>query len=180
MEKNIVLIGFMGTGKTTIGKRLAKVLNREFFDTDEDIEHVNCLSIPQIFSKYGEIRFRSEEILAVTRAVSKLNRVIATGGGIVLQKPNTDTLKENGILILLKTKPQTIFDRIARKGNRPLLGKNITLEKITSILADRESIYNEAADFIIETDDYEYDQVVKNIIINLKLEKEAHYENLEG
>lgn len=180
MNKNIILIGFMGTGKTTIGKRLASTLKREFIDTDEDIEEVTGMTIPQIFNKLGEIRFRSEESLAVKRAVSKQNRIIATGGGIVLQESNLKTLKANGVLVLLKTKPETIHARIARKGNRPLLGKNVTLEKIVQLLEEREDIYNQAADFVIQTDEFEYDDVVKNLIAMLNLDGDAKHEKLEG
>lgn len=179
-KKNIILIGFMGTGKTTIGKRMARVLGRDFFDTDEDIQYVTGMTIPQIFSRYDEIRFRSEEALAVLRAVSRDNRVIATGGGVILSSENLDILKANGQVVLLKTNPEAIFDRIGRKGNRPLLGKNITLQKITEILREREGFYDSAADLIIHTDNLESDEVVKKIITELNLAKEAHYENLDS
>ena len=180
MNKNIILIGFMGTGKTTIGKRLARALKREFVDTDEDIQYVTGMSIPQIFSKLGEIRFRSEEHLAVRRAISKQGRIIATGGGVLLDESNFQVLKDNGLLILLKTKPETIHARIARKGNRPLLGKNVTLDKIKQLLEEREAIYSSAADYVIQTDEYEYEEVVKQIIKMLKLDNEANYEELES
>ena len=113
MEKNIVLIGFMGTGKTAVGTRLARRLGREFVDTDNEIEQITGMTIRDIFYKEGEIRFRSEEALIVKRLAERTGLVIATGGGVI-NPDNLHLLKQNGILICLEADPEDILKRSAR------------------------------------------------------------------
>ena len=101
MKTNIILIGFMGTGKTAVGKRLAAILGKSFYDTDQEVEAVTGMTISQLFNKYGEVRFRSEENLAIQRLMKKDNCIIATGGGIILNQQNIDFLAEKGVVICL-------------------------------------------------------------------------------
>lgn len=168
MEKNIVLIGFMGTGKTAVGMRLAQRIKREFIDTDKEIERITGRTIRDIFLKLGEVRFRSEETLVVNRMAGKKNMVIATGGGMVLNPKNLDTLQKNGILVCLEASPEDIFRRVKRKKqNRPLLKKNLTVEDVRKMLEERQSYY-QRADLTINTSGLDPDQIVQEIINRLQ------------
>lgn len=168
MKKNIVLIGFMGTGKSAIGRRLAARLNREFVDTDEEIERVTGKTIAQIFAKHGEKRFRSEEALMVKKVAARENLVIATGGGVVLNPENVRLLKENGILILLTADPEVIYRRVKRKKNRPLLeGSADLLSRIKELLAEREEAYK-VAEFSVDTGKHTIEESVEQILNYLR------------
>lgn len=162
-KNNIVLIGFMGTGKTAIGKRLAAALNKDFFDTDQEVEDVTGLTISQLFSRYGEIRFRSEENLAVARLAQKDNCIIATGGSIVLDQKNIDLLKEKGIIIHLSAKPEIIYERVRRRNSRPLLQKGDLYKNILEMIEKHEALYK-CADWCIDTSDLDFQEVIAKII----------------
>jgi shikimate kinase len=164
MSKNIVLIGFMGTGKSTVGIKLAQRLKRQFVDIDKEIENLNGMSVNDIFRRYGEIRFRSEEKLMAAKLSKRDNLVIATGGGLVLWPENIAALKENGILICLEADPEDIFGRVSRKkGTRPLLKKNYNVDDIRELLKAREEYYN-CADFKVNTSGKDLDMVVNEIL----------------
>jgi shikimate kinase len=164
MGKNIVLIGFMGTGKSSIGIRLAQKLKMEFVDMDREIETVIGMSVAEIFKLYGEVRFRSEELLMARKVGMLEDTVIATGGGTVLVDENVTTLKNNGILICLDASPADIFDRVNRKrGTRPLLKKNISVEDIQKLLQEREVFYD-CADIRVNTSAKDLDGVIKEVL----------------
>lgn len=161
---NIILTGFMGSGKSTVGMRLAERLKMEFVDLDREIEKVTGMSVNQIFKRYGEIRFRSEENLMVEKLAKRNGLVIATGGGTVLREENMQILRNNGIIILLEASPEDIFARVSRKrGTRPLLRKNLTIENIEAMLADRDPFYQQA-DHRINTSGKDLDTIVKEIM----------------
>jgi len=170
-RSNIILIGFMGTGKTAIGKRLAQALGKQFIDTDKEIEKVTGMTIPQIFNRHGEIRFRSEEKLAIKKACSRSNAVIATGGGAVMDEDNIKMMKSCGRIICLTARPEVIQARIKRKDNRPLLQRDKSIERISELLADREVYYKKCAEAFFDTSDEEHEQVVERIIRFLRSEK---------
>lgn len=172
MEKeNIVLIGFMGTGKTAVGKRLAAQLNLDFMDTDREIEAVTGMKIYEIFQKYGEKRFRAEECLAVNKAGTAGNCVIATGGGIVLNPNNVQKLREKGLIILLEARPEVIADRVRHNRTRPLLsGDEQLLPSIKELLKMRKHLYSDY-DYKLDTSDLSLQQVVESIISYLKNQK---------
>ncbi len=166
--KNIVLIGFMGTGKSAVGRRLAARLGREFVDTDEEIERVTGKTIPQIFAREGEIRFRSEEALVVKKVAARENLVVATGGGVVLNPENVRALQQNGVLIGLVADPGVIYRRVKRKRNRPLLnGPGDILTRIKELLAARADAYA-VAEFTVDTGRHTIDEAVEMIIAYLK------------
>ena len=163
MHTNIILIGFMGTGKTAVGKRLATVLQKEFYDTDLEVEKVTGMTISQLFHKYGEVRFRSEEDLALRRLLQKNNCVLATGGGIVLKPNNIAFLKEKGIIICLTARPEIIFERVKKRNNRPLLNRKKRYETITQLMNEREALYK-CADFYLDTSDLDFSEITEKII----------------
>lgn len=160
--KNIVLIGFMGTGKTAAGRRLAYRLKRKFIDTDAEIEKITGKTIAQIFAKDGVIRFRSEEALLVKKLAVREGLVISTGGGLVLDPENVQLLKENGVLIALTTPPEVIYDRVKNKNSRPLLMKGELQEQIHSLLKERHGTYD-VAEFTVDTGTCIVDEVVEQI-----------------
>lgn len=161
--KNIVIIGFMATGKSTVGRRLAQRLRRRFVDTDKEIEAVTGKTVAQIFARDGAVRFRSEENLIVKKLALKEDLVIATGGGIVLNPENVRLFKENGILIALTSAPEVIYQRVRGKKSRPLLAKGDPREKINALLKEREGIYS-AADLTVDTGKCGVDESVEQII----------------
>ena len=130
-KKNIVLIGFMATGKSSVAHLLAKRLNKRVVSTDSLIEKKSKKTIPQIFKQDGEIRFRELEIQVVKKVSEMKNVIVDCGGGVVLNKINIDRLKKNGIIILLTAKPEEILKRENKeKGARPLLSKKEKLKVI--------------------------------------------------
>ncbi|MDD3852991.1 MAG: shikimate kinase [Syntrophomonadaceae bacterium] len=172
MGKNIVLIGFMGTGKSSVGMKLAERLKLKFVDMDREIEKVCGMSVSDVFRRYGEVRFRSEERLMAGKLAGQTGLVIATGGGVILGDGNLEALQGNGIIINLEAKPEYIFQRVNRKkGTRPLLKKNVTVEDIKEMLQHRQPLYQQA-EIIIDTNDKGVDEVVEEIISFLRVRGE--------
>ncbi len=162
--RNIVLIGFMGTGKSTVGKRLAQSLAWDFVDTDCEIGEVTSMSVTDIFRRHGETRFRSEERIVVARLSQQEQIVIATGGGTVLNSHNWDALAQNGIIICLHASLDVILSRIGHKNDRPLLkGPKEAIEKLW---AERQVSYA-GADFTVDTSQKNIDEVVSEILARL-------------
>jgi shikimate kinase len=169
-NKNIVLVGFMGTGKTRVGKALSKKLNYEFIDTDEIIERKANMKIKNIFKKFGEKYFRDLES-EVAKEVSELkNKVISTGGGIVLREENVKFLRKNGIVVLLKAKPEIILKRVGKTTKRPLLSQDPqnAILQIKKLLKYRKPFYENAADIKIDTSNLSVKEVVEKILKKLK------------
>lgn len=173
MNNNIILIGFMGTGKTAIGKRLADILKMEFYDSDHEIEKVANLTIEQIFKKHGEVRFRSEEKVMLRKLAKNKKSVIATGGGVVLDPENINILKDSGVLITLKARPDVIYERVQRRNNRPLLKKGDPYENIIKLLEEREGLYN-CSDYILDTSDLSFEEIIEAILSFLKEKNKIH------
>lgn len=149
---NIVLIGMRGCGKTTVGKLLAKRLGKQFIEMDRLIVQRVGLSIPDIVDRYGWKKFRDIEE-EITHEVVKLdNMVNATGGGVVTSKKNVQELKKKGILVWLKASTDTLLERIGNGQSRPSLTGRSQQEDIEAVLAERRLIYEQAADFVIDTD----------------------------
>lgn len=168
---NIVLTGFMCTGKTSVGKKLSEDLKFEYIDTDELIEASTGLKITEIFSKYGEEYFRNIESEIVKKVSILDRRVIATGGGVVLRKENMQNLRKNGVIINLTAKPETIYERLKQQpGIRPLLNKPQPLQEIKKLLNYREEFYKDC-DLRVETDTLSIEDVAKKILQYLKENK---------
>lgn len=157
----------MGTGKTVVGKRVAKLLGRDFYDLDTLIEEETAMSIPEIFSCVGESFFRDVEARMVARVSQWKECVISTGGGVMLREDNILNLKRSGVLICLTASPEVILERLAGKKDRPLLpGKN-RRQKVGELLRKREPYYQKA-DYIVDTSLRTVEQVVEEICSFLK------------
>ena len=161
-RKNIVLVGFMGTGKTSVGIRLAEMLKMQFVDTDDLIEKESGMTISDMFSKMGEDYFRDRES-SIIEKVSKLDgQVIATGGGAVKREENVNNLRATGIIFCLHASPEVILQRTSGYEHRPLLQVEDPIKKINEMLKERESFYAKA-DYRIDTSDFTIEQIVDTI-----------------
>ena len=174
MSKNsIVLIGFMATGKTSIGQALADNLGNEyrFIETDQIIIEDAGKSIPEIFSEDGEIRFREYEIEACKKASQLHKVVISCGGGIVLNKINIDYLKQNSHIVLLQATAEEIYKRAMKDGQdtRPVIDKEDPKAEIEKVLIFRKPFYEAAAEIIIETTGKDLEVIVDEIIQKTKI-----------
>ncbi len=149
---NIVLVGPMGSGKTSVGRRLACVLKRDFFDSDFEIVTRTGVSIDHIFDVEGEEGFRQRETSMLSELCDISNIVIATGGGIVIKAENRVLLKNNSFVVYLASSVEQLVMRTARSKSRPLLEKSSNREQtIRDILEAREPLYQEVADVVIDT-----------------------------
>lgn len=174
--KNIVLIGFMGTGKTSTGKVLAQRLGKAFIDMDNRIEEEQGVSIPEIFETKGEPHFRQLEKDLVKKLSERANAVISTGGGTIKDPENVALLKKSGLIVCLTASPEVILERTERKGERPVLDgadKGDRLSAIEKLLAEREQFYKQA-DYFIDTGDMSPLQVAERIVHTLKSRGELH------
>ena len=149
--KNIVLLGFMGSGKSCVGQILAERLDRQFIDLDALVEQAVGMSIADYFAQFGEPAFRDRESAAVEAVAAQSGAVVSTGGGVVLRQQNIDRLKRNGILFCLSACETTIVERTAGDRLRPLLNRPDRLQAIRRLLAERQPLYRQA-DHWIETD----------------------------
>jgi len=168
MKTSIALIGFMGTGKTAVGRVLADKLGKEFIEMDSLVEQKAGKIIPQIFRQEGEIAFREFEIEVTKEVAGKKNTVIACGGGVVLNKINIDRLKEECIIVYLTASPAVILKRTSTDTNeRPLLMTSDKIQQIRELLKFRQPFYERAADIKIHTSKLNIGSVVEQIIKRL-------------
>lgn len=167
-KDSIALIGFMATGKTTVGKALVKRLGNEykFVEMDQLIIQKAGKSIPKIFAEDGEDKFREYEI-SVCEEVSKFNKIIIScGGGVVINQENIENLGKNCHIILLTASIEEIFGRIMKDGkkSRPLIKKEDSLEEMRKLLIERQPLYESAADFIVNTSEKKTNKVIDAIL----------------
>jgi shikimate kinase len=160
----IVLIGFMGAGKSSVGRTLARITGRRRFDTDEMIATRFGLTISQIFEKRGEERFRDAESEALEELSGETDGIIVTGGGIVLREKNTARLRELGTVIFLSADEETLFRRISRRPTRPLLQTTDPRGTLKELLRSRLPLYRAAADLEVDTSGLTHDEVARSIL----------------
>jgi shikimate kinase len=168
--KNIVLTGFMGTGKTEVGKELAQIRGLKLIDLDTEIEKSEKMTINEIFKQFGEQKFRDIESEMIEKLSRERNVIISTGGGAVLKQQNMDILKKTGIVICFMATPETILQRTGNSDNRPLLMVDNPLEKIRELLEFRRPFY-EKADLMIDTEDKTPRQIAEEIIEQIRNSK---------
>ena len=152
-QKTIILIGYMGSGKSTIGEKAARALGLKFLDTDELIEEKEGMTISELFEQKGEAYFRQKET-EVLRSLRKEPKgmILATGGGLPMREENAKLLKELGVVIYLKAEIDTLVTRLCEDTQRPLLKEGNLREKIATMLEIRNPIYEKVADIILQTD----------------------------
>jgi len=169
VKTSIALIGFMGTGKTAVGKALAEKLGKEFFELDLLIKKKSGKTIPAIFKEDGEISFREFEIEVVKEVSQQRNAVIACGGGVILNKINIDRLRKEAVIVYLTASPRVILRRISRDTDeRPLLAVANPTLTIKDLLRFRRPFYERAADVTVNTSRLDIDSVVRQITAKIK------------
>ncbi|WAT18564.1 shikimate kinase [Aurantiacibacter sp. MUD11] len=146
IDRPLVLVGMMGVGKSTVGKKLAAVLGMKFVDADEEIVEAANMSIPEIFDEFGEAYFRDGEKRVIARLLEDqgCNCVIATGGGAFVQEDTREMILEHAIAIWLDSDVDTLVERVSRNDRRPLLRGGDTREIVTRMKAEREASYAQA------------------------------------
>jgi shikimate kinase len=175
MRTSIALIGFMGTGKTAVGRRLAEKLGKEFIELDALIEKIAGKPIPEIFNQDGEIRFRELEIEATKQTSGKKNTVIACGGGIVLNTINVERLKQDCVIVCLEASPKVILKRTSSdKDARPLLAVTDRLQKIIEMLKYRRPYYQRAAEITVNTSKISINTAADKIVVMVKKYETIH------
>ena len=160
---NILLIGPMGSGKTSVARLLANNLDKKFLDTDEEIMKKTGVDITYIFDMEGEEGFRKREYLALKECLTDNNTVLSTGGGIVLSKENRNLLKDRGTVVYLQTSISSQVERTASSNNRPLLQKKDPEEILEKLMLTRGHLYEEIADITIMTDNKSLQEMSKEI-----------------
>ena len=160
---NIILIGPMGSGKTSTGKMLAKEMGYVFLDTDEEVTKRTGVSIAYIFDVEGEEGFRKRECLALKECLNDNNTILSTGGGIVLSKENRDLLQDRGTVVYLQTSIRSQVKRTASTNNRPLLQNKDPEETLEKLMLTRAPLYEEIADITIMTDNKSLQEMSKEI-----------------
>ncbi len=164
---NIVLIGFMGSGKTSVGTTLAALLEMNYIDTDNIIVEDFGTSVNEIFGTYGEARFRKLETEAIRGLKDVKNTVISCGGGVILNPENIELLKNNGTVVWLKVSPEEAYERLLDDSSRPLLENVFTMKKMSEILESRLPLYENSGDIAISTDGREIQEIAEEIIEKL-------------
>jgi shikimate kinase len=163
VDSNILLVGMMGAGKTTVGKSLASYLNKTFIDSDHEIEKCTGVKISVIFEIEGEAGFRKRETEMLRELLKINNMVLATGGGVILNKENRELLKQNGAIVYLRATVNDLWNRTRHDKSRPLLQTLDLQAKLTELYDQRDPIYRETAHVVVESGKQSIRQMVKLI-----------------
>jgi shikimate kinase len=161
--KPLVLVGMMGAGKTTVGRRIAARLGRQFIDSDEEIERAAQMTIPEIFAQRGEAEFRAGEMRVIARLLKEKDIVLATGGGAFVNAETRVLVKADAISVWLKADADVLFERVSRRSNRPLLKTENPRATLEKLIADRYPIYADA-DVTVMSRDVPQDTVATDVI----------------
>lgn len=164
-KDNVILIGFMGCGKSSVGYRLSYVMRRTLIDTDKLIEKQQGMTITEIFETKGEAGFRQMETDCIRHLLKATDRqIISTGGGLPMKEENHALLKQLGRVYYLKVNGETVYERLKDDTTRPLLQGDNPREKIEQLLAKRASVYEACADEIVEVSDKDFEEIILEII----------------
>ncbi|TVR53915.1 MAG: shikimate kinase [Puniceicoccaceae bacterium] len=161
-QPNLYLIGFMGTGKTTVGRLVAKRQKMTFLDSDHQIERAAGRTIPEIFEKEGETRFRELEVAFIEEGHPAAGCVVACGGGLAVQPGNLERLRRRGVVVCLEASPEVILQRTSGNTNRPLLRVADPMERIRELLAERAAFYRQAGTQVL-TDKRRLPEIVRHV-----------------
>ena len=169
----LVLVGMMGAGKTTVGRKLATRLGRRFIDSDDEIEKAAGMKIPEIFASRGEAEFRAGEQRVIARLLKEADLVLASGGGAFVNAETRALIRANAVSVFLTAEFEILFNRVSRRGNRPLLKTPNPRETLQQLIAERAPIYAEA-DVTVQSKDVPQDvvagEVVAAVLAHLRLE----------
>lgn len=164
MLPNFVLIGFMGCGKSSVGRRLSSLTGHRFVDTDELVTKAEGRSVAEIFATYGEEGFRDIEQRVLADLVGVAGMVLSSGGGAILREANREALKKIGIIVWLDSSPDVLFERAIRSGKRPLLQTPNPRETFDRLLSARRSAYEAIADFRFDSSEVEQDEAARKVL----------------
>jgi len=165
---NLILVGMMGAGKTTVGKMLSRRLKRPFYDSDQEIEQRCGVRIPVIFEIEGEQGFRAREAQAIADLSAMQGIVLATGGGAVLAEANRQRLASSGKVVYLHARPSSLWQRVRHDRNRPLLATGDPLAKLEELYATRDPLYRETADIVVDTGRQSVRALVRDLLPQLE------------
>ena len=180
MKDNIILTGFMGCGKTSVGIRLSYVLRRTLIDTDKWIEKKQGKTVSEIFAKDGEEAFRRMESECIRELIGTADgQIISTGGGLPVRKENRKLLKELGTVYYLKVTPECVYERLKGDTARPLLQGENPREKIRELLEAREALYTEGADVTIEVSGKSFEEIIAGITEKMEEHENTDYQRTE-
>ena len=171
-DYNIVLIGFMGAGKTSISEYLKTLFAMDVIEMDQIIAEREGMSIPDIFATYGEEYFRDLETNLLIEMQSHKNAVISCGGGAALRERNVAEMKKNGRVVLLTATPETIYERVKDSNDRPVLNGRKNVKGISELMEQRREKYEAAADIVINTDDKTVLQICEELVQRLQESEE--------
>lgn len=166
---NVFFVGLMGAGKTTVGRAVARRLERPFFDSDHEVEARTGARIPVIFELEGEAGFRNREAEMIEELSARAGIVLATGGGAVLRPENRTALKERGFVVYLRAHPHDLWLRTRRDKNRPLLQTEDPKGRLEALYEQRDPLYREVADFVIETGRPSVNGLVNMVLMQLDM-----------
>lgn len=167
-KKNLVFIGYMGTGKSTIAESVRKKMKMNIIDMDQEIVRREGMPIAEIFQIKGEQYFRDLETKLLIELQTKNNLVVSCGGGIVLREENIKELQKIGIVVLLKVSPETVYRRVSRSKKRPLLNGKMNLEYIKKMMISRQGQYEKAAQLVVVGDGKTVRMITEEIIENIQ------------
>jgi len=175
--RNLVLVGFMGSGKSSVGREITRRWGFRFLDTDTIIRQKYRKSIPDIFASFGEPVFRDEENKALQDLQNSHRAVIATGGGIVLQPRNHPLLRSLGVVVWLTASEEVIWERVSRNQNRPLLRTQDPRTTIRTLMSTRYPLYGSLADITVETSGLTHQEVADRAVAAIRLWPAARHED---
>lgn len=168
MKKNILLIGFMGTGKSTVSRGLRKSTGMPEIDMDKYIVDKENMSIADMFEKHGEEYFRKIETECLKEILENDGVIVSCGGGVVVKEENVTYMKDKGKIVLLTATPETVYERVKNSTDRPILNGNMNVEYIAELMEKRKERYLAVADIIIKTDGRKIEDIVEEIISKIE------------
>lgn len=174
LSGNVVLVGMMGAGKSTMGRILAKHTHKSFIDSDLEIQNRTGVTIPHIFDVEGEVGFRQREAAVIEDILKGGNIVLATGGGAVLQETSRRLLQSNGIIVYLEANINELWQRTRHDKNRPLLQTDNPQARLAELFEQRDPIYHEVADIVIHTGKQSVHSLMLQLVDKIEVFKNAH------